>query len=96
MSNMCKDCVAWLLGGCGTGEYCRPEAECFMEEARQSAEQSGHILAEFVHKKGWPVWEARCTRCGQLAGINLDPSPGEACLYGEALTAGCQEVVVST
>ncbi len=96
MGNKCKDCVAWLLGGCGTAEYCRPERECLIEEARQLAEGGGHALAEFVHMKGRPVWQAECTRCGQLVGINLDPAPDEPCVYGEVLTAACQVLAATT
>jgi len=96
MSNMCKDCVAWLLGGCRTAEYCRPERECLIETAREAAERGGHVLAEFIHVKGRPVWQAECTRCGQSVGINLDPSPDEACVYGEVVTAACQVSSIAT
>ena len=91
MSNTCKDCVAWLLGGCdGESDLCGPERDSLIAEARQSAERGGHVLTDFVHVKGRPVWQAECTRCRQSASINLDPSPGEAGVYGEAVTAACR------
>jgi hypothetical protein len=93
MKNTCKDCVVWLLTGCRT-DFCRPEREWLVEEARQSAEQRGHTLIEFVKLKGRPIWQARCTHCGRLVAINLDPSPNESCIYGEAVTVNCQERAV--
>jgi hypothetical protein len=96
MSNKCKDCVAWLLGGCGTAEYCRPERECLIEEARDLAERGGHMLTEFVHVKGHPIWQAECTRCGQSVDINLDPEPDEACVNGDVLTVACRGAAVAT
>jgi hypothetical protein len=86
----CKDCVVGLLGACGT-DYCGPERTALIEEAQRSAEQRGHTLAEFVKVKDYPIWQARCVRCGRLAAINLDPSPDEADIYGEALTVVCPE-----
>jgi hypothetical protein len=90
MKKVCKDCVVWLLSGCRT-DFCLPEREPLMEKARQSAEQGGHTLTEFVKLKGRPIWQARCARCGWLAAINLDPSPNEACIYGEAVVVSCRE-----
>lgn len=93
MKKVCRDCVVWLLSGCRT-DFCWPEREPLMQKARQSAEQGGHTLTEFVKLKGHPIWQAQCARCGRLAAINLDPSPNEACIYGEVFTVNCREIEV--
>jgi hypothetical protein len=86
----CKDCVAMgLLGVCD--DYCREERQVLTDQARQSAEQRGHTLTEFIKVKDYAVWEARCVHCGQQATINLDPPPNGADVYGEATTATCPQ-----
>lgn len=86
----CKNCVVKLFGVCN--DYCRPEREALIEEALRSAEQRGHVLAEFVKVKDYPIWEARCVRCGQLVAVNLDPPPNQPDVYGEAVTLNCTEI----
>lgn len=87
----CKNCVVGLFGVCSE-DFCRPEREGLVEEAQRSAEQHGHTLTEFVKIEDYPIWQARCVRCGQLAAINLDPLPNEPDVTGEALTVNCPEV----
>lgn len=84
----CKGCVAELLGACRE-DFCRAEREALIEEAERRARQHGHALGEFVKSKGCPVWRALCIHCGKPVLINLDPVPGEADIYGEALFANC-------
>ena len=88
----CKDCVVGLFGACGI-DHCRQEREALIEQARRLAEQHGHTLAEFVKVKSYAIWQARCVRCGQSAAINLNPSPNEPDVYGEAVTTNCPEIV---
>ena len=86
----CKDCVAMgLLGVCD--DYCYEERQVLTDQARQSAEQRGHTLTEFIKVKDYAIWEARCVRCGQQATINLDPPPNGADVYGEATTTACPQ-----
>ncbi len=87
----CKDCVVGILGACGV-DYCRTERELLVDQARQLAEHRGHSLSGFIKEKNRPVWRASCIRCGLQAGINLDPSTDERDVFGEAVTAQCQEV----
>jgi hypothetical protein len=84
----CKNCVVGLFGVCGI-DYCHAEREGLIEEAQRSAEERGHSLAEFVKVQDYPIWQARCVRCGQLAAINLDPAPNEPDVYGEAALVTC-------
>lgn len=84
----CKHCVVGLFGACA-GEYCAAERAGLVEQAQLAAQEHGHELGEFVQLKCRPDWEARCTRCGKVVGIRLDPAPGEADLYGEAVREGC-------
>lgn len=84
----CKDCVVGLLGACA-GDYCRVEREILIEQALEHAAEHRHVLGPFVKRKGAPVWEACCTRCGKTAAITLDPAPGEPDLSGEVLTTEC-------
>ncbi|NIV30725.1 MAG: hypothetical protein GWN58_14865 [Anaerolineae bacterium] len=84
----CKNCVVGLFGACGI-DYCRSEREGLIEQAQRSAEGRGHSLAEFVKVPDYPIWQARCVRCGQLAAINLDPAPNEPDVYGEAASVRC-------
>jgi hypothetical protein len=88
---LCKNCVVGLLGVCSE-EFCRPEREGLIEEAQRSAEQHGHTLTEFIKVEDYPIWQARCVRCGQLAVIRLDPLPNEPDIYGEALAVNCPEL----
>ena len=85
----CKNCVVGLLGPCN--DYCQPEREGLIEEARRRAGQLGHVLAEFVKVKDYAIWEARCERCGRVAAITLDPPLNEPDVYGEAVVARCTE-----
>lgn len=84
----CKGCVADVLGIC-QGDFCRAEREALIEEAERRARQLGHALSDFVKSKGCPVWRARCIHCDEPVAINLDPAPGEAAIYGEAVETGC-------
>jgi hypothetical protein len=86
----CKNCVVGLFGACGI-DYCYSEREGLIEEAQRFAEQRGHSLAEFVKVQDYPIWQARCVRCGQLAAINLDPASNEPDVYGEAASVTCPE-----
>ena len=63
-----------------------------IEQAQHSAEQRGHALSEFVKVKGYPIWEARCVRCGRLAAVCLDPEPNEHDVYGDALSIDCSAI----
>jgi hypothetical protein len=91
----CKDCAVGLLGVCNV-DFCRAEREVLVEEVRRFAERHGHTLTEFIKVEGYPIWQARCVRCGLSAAINLDPLPNEAIIYGEALTADCPEIDVDS
>ena len=86
----CKNCLVGLFGGCRL-DYCSAEREGLIEEAEQSAERHGHALAAFIKVRDYPIWQARCIRCGRSAAINLDPAQGEPDVYGEAVTADCLE-----
>lgn len=87
----CKNCVVGLFGACGI-DYCYSEREGLREEAERRAEQRGHTLTEFVKAKDYPIWQAQCVRCGQLAAINLDPMVNEPDVYGEAVNDNCPEI----
>jgi len=86
-SKICKGCVVPLLTVCK--DYCREERESLIEGANCTAERLGHALGEYVHVEGFPIWQARCQRCGRLVVINLDPAPGELAISGEAVAVKC-------
>ena len=88
----CRDCVVGLFDVCH-GEYCAAERAGLIEQAQAAAAGRGHTLGEFVQVKRRPAWEAHCGRCGKVAGIRLDPQPGEQDVYGEAVTAVCPTVL---
>lgn len=90
----CKQCAVGLLGACSL-DYCQPEREVLIEQARQAAEARAHTLADFEKAKDIPVWQATCTRCGQEAVINLDPATGEPDVYGAAVANDCPAADVS-
>jgi hypothetical protein len=85
----CKDCVANLFSRCT--DYCRPERDGLIAEARQRAEQQGHALGEFVKVERYAIWRATCVRCGQSVAVALDPAPGELDISGEALLSPCPQ-----
>ena len=86
----CKNCVVWWFGVCAGGYYCQHERETLIEEANDRAGQLGHQLGPFEDKVAeYAAWMARCTNCGQLAVISLDPRPGEQTLYGGAVSEPC-------
>jgi hypothetical protein len=45
--------------------------------------------------KDYPIWQATCNQCGQMATINLDPPIGEPDIYGDAVSGVCPEAEVS-
>jgi hypothetical protein len=85
---MCKNCVVGLLGSCA-GDYCAPEREPLLAQARRAAEAHGHHLGAFVKVEDVPVWKAQCTGCGREAVVTLDPQPGERAVSVDALLADC-------
>lgn len=84
----CRDCVGGLFGACRP-DHCLAERQGLIEEAQRSAAEHGHRLGEFVKLDDVAVWEARCLHCEKIAGIRLDPNPGEPDLYGEVLVSAC-------
>ena len=84
----CKGCVADVLGACQE-DFCRPEREALAEEAERRARNLGHVLGDFVKSKGCPVWQALCIHCNKPVIIDLDPAPGQADIYGEAVVTAC-------
>jgi hypothetical protein len=90
----CKKCAVGLLGACGL-EYCQSEREILINQALQAAEERGHTLSSFEKIKDYPIWQAKCSQCGQMAAINLDPPTGEPDVYGDAVSKVCPEAEVS-
>jgi hypothetical protein len=84
----CKNCIVGLLGACGD-DYCRSERESLIAQAREAAKQHGHKLGEFTKVKNYAVWQARCTQCGQMITINLNPESDEPDICGDAVTVEC-------
>jgi hypothetical protein len=90
----CKKCAVGLLGACGL-DYCQQEREVLIEQAQQAAEERGHTLSSFEKIKDYPIWQATCSQCGQMAAINLDPPAGEPDVYGDAVSGVCPKAEVS-
>ena len=86
----CKKCAVGLLGACSL-DYCQNEREALIDQARQAAEREGHTLSSFEKVKDYPIWQATCSQCGQMAAINLDPPTGEPDVYGGAVSEACPE-----
>ena len=90
----CKNCAVGLLGACSI-DYCQQEREVLIDQARQAAESGGHALSSFEKAKDHPIWQATCSRCGQVAAVNLDPPPGERDIYGDAVSGVCPKADLS-
>lgn len=88
----CRNCTVGLLGACGI-DYCQQEREVGIEELQQLARQQGHALTPFTKVKGYPIWQAWCVRCGQLASFNLDPEPGQPDISGSVVEGVCPAAV---
>jgi hypothetical protein len=86
----CKECAVGLLGACSL-DYCQTEREALIEQARQASEAYGHVLTGFAKVKDYPIWQATCELCGQMAAINLDPPAGQPDVYGEAVASACPD-----
>jgi len=93
MTKRCKDCVARVFGAC-RGEFCQAERVGLHELAEREAQQRGHELGPFEKVKNYPIWKARCERCGREIAYTLDPGPDEQSIYGHALDGTCSKVEI--
>ncbi|MGD1993915.1 MAG: hypothetical protein PVI59_12040 [Anaerolineae bacterium] len=88
MAKSCKECVVKIFGAC-RGDYCGAERRGLEERAQREVARRGHAVKTFEKVNRYPVWKARCERCGREVVYTLDREPGEPPFSGEALDADC-------
>jgi hypothetical protein len=83
----CRDCGTRHLGPCQ--DYCYDERQGLIEWVQEHCAALGHELGPFKQIPGYAVWAARCTLCGRLATVRLDPDEGEQAVESEAFKIIC-------
>jgi hypothetical protein len=88
---LCRVCAAGAPGACSNAKGCETQRENLIEEATLTAGLLGHSVSGFTKRNGAPVWQAKCRLCGCVVTVSLDPADSREGVYGEAVTAACEE-----